>query len=199
MTEENRQGNSEGENGSSQRTWTVEIFQRPRKPTSLPVDVPVRQLDESDNDDEDKNTVQTLESCSELSDSLSEEMILKYAIPPLLIDMAKNIYIDDDMPVMVNKVYIPERDTCRVDYRRFLEEYVPKMNESARKLKEQKFSHVKEAYLVLSQMVRSFSSNITVHMGRNRGNKAFFTCSTENHKKRLLKKGTLKTGQLKRG
>ena len=39
MTEENRRGNSVGENGSSQRIWTIEGIQRSRKAKSFPVEI----------------------------------------------------------------------------------------------------------------------------------------------------------------
>jgi len=41
----------------------------------------------------------TLYTSSDLSNTISEEMLIEYAIPPMLMDMAKTVYIDDKTPV----------------------------------------------------------------------------------------------------
>ena len=87
---------------------------------------------------------------------------------------------------MVDKYEVPERTTCPVDFTVFQRMYAPKMDLSAEKLKEQKFSCVKEAYLVLSQMIRSFVPNLAVHMDKDHEGRVAhsisFCCSTVNHR-----------------
>ena len=80
----------------------------------------------------------TLQTSSDLGKILSEEMLLEYAVPSTLVEMANTLYIDDDTPVMVDKMEMPHRATCPVNFDLFREKYVPMMDESARKLKEKK-------------------------------------------------------------
>ena len=134
---------------------------------------------------EKENVLSTLQCSSFMGNIISEEMLIERAIPPKLVDVANSIYIDDKMPVMISKVKIPQRPTCAVNFEVFQSKYVPKMNESASLLKEQKFSCVKEAHLVLCQMIRSFIPNLAAHMGKNREGKIThsitFSCSRINH------------------
>jgi len=78
-------------------------------------------------------------------------MLVDCFIPPVLIEMAQTVCIDETMPVMVDKVDLVERSTCPVDIEVFWEIYAPNMNESAEKLMSHKFSDVKEAHLVLAR------------------------------------------------
>jgi len=71
--------------------------------------------------------------------------------------MAQKVYIDETTPVMVNKVELPGRSTRPVDFGVFQSTYVPLLNNAAEKLKKQKFSSRKEAFLVPNdQVVFSF-------------------------------------------
>ena len=115
---------------------------------------------------------------------MSEEMLINCAIPPLLIDMANTVYIDDNTPVMVDKLELTGRKTCPVDFNTFLVDYVSKMDYSAELLKEQQFSSVDEAYLVLCQMIRSYVPNLAAHKYKNRGRVTTFVCSTRSHRNR---------------
>ena len=86
--------------------------------------------------------------------------------------------------MMVDKMDFAGRRTCPISIRDFKRNYVRKMDASAHKLKEEKFSSVKEAQLVLCQMIRSFVPYLAAHVDRNRlkeSRRVTFCCSTLNH------------------
>jgi len=165
------------------RNWIVERIPPPPKPKEFVVDVPlapspVEPVTEL-------KTVVPAKISRELDNFISQEMLVDCYIPPVLIEMAQTIYIDETMPVMVDKVDLVERSTCPVDIELFWEIYAPKMNESAEKLMSYKFCDVKEAHLVLCQMIRSFVPNLAAHLDSTYKYKSkycvSFSCSTKNH------------------
>ncbi len=177
MTEPKKAGTNERR--ECQRT------SRSRKPNGFPVDSPVQVEGEIDLETASAKASLALKKSSGLDNIVSEEMLIECAIPPLMIDMVDNLYIKDDMPIMVDKYETPLHKTCPVDIEVFRSTYVPKLDESAEKLKKQKFSCEKEAQLVLCQMIRSFVPNLAAHVERNRKGKTThwisFCCSTVNH------------------
>jgi len=100
--------------------------------------------------------------------------------------MAQNVYIDETTPVMVNKVELPGRSTRPVDFGVFQSTYVPLLNNAAEKLKKQKFSSRKEAFLVLCQMIMSYSPSLSAHKGKSCKGSENYTCSTINHRTKTV-------------
>lgn len=174
---------------TSKKKWTKVPNPRRRKAESVPMDEPV------DPDAEEQTVpcsllqekaVKTLQYCTGLGNTVSEEMLIEYAIPPLLLEMAQNVYIDETTPVMVNKVELPGRPTRPVDFGVFQSTYVPLLNNAAERLKKQKFSSRKEAFLVLCQMIRSYVPSLSAHKGKSCKWSENYTCSTVNHRTKTV-------------
>ena len=89
---------------------------------------------------------------------------------------------------MVDKLSIAGRSVVPVDINAFLNDHAPVMNRSAEELKKQKFSSVKEAHLVLCQMIRSYVPSLAAHIVKKREGKStrsvLFSCSTISHNKK---------------
>jgi len=184
---------AENEGSAVQHKWTVERIPRTLRPNKFVVGGAVNFFGEKPTTEERTEAARalrsvTLQSSSSLSNTISEEMLVECAIPPVLLEMADKVYIDDEMAVMVDKYDVPERETSPVDIEKFKKEYVPKMDESAKELMKQKFTCEDEAFLALCQMSRSFVPNLAAHVdwtytGKNK-HTICYCCSTLNHREK---------------
>ena len=176
---------TEKEDRAHTHKWTTETIPQTRK-APLFVDTAVKLFGGKPSTGEWTEAARTLQSCSALGEAMSEEMLVECAIPPVLLEMAGKVYIDDEMPVMVDKYEVPGRKTCSVDIDAFKSSYVPKMNKSAEELKKHKFSSEDEAFLVLCQMIRSFIPNLAAHIHWVYDGKekriVSYCCSSLNHR-----------------
>jgi len=121
------------ESGQLQPKWKLERIEVKKKPKHIRVDKPLKYIPPHSGKVDGFQALQALHTSPGLGNILSQEVLIEYAIPPELLEMANKIYIDDELPVMVDKYKMHRKETVPVDIKLFNEKYAPQMNESARR------------------------------------------------------------------
>ena len=114
----------------------------------------------------------------ELGTKLSEGTISDTL--PLELKRMAGILYNHKLPYMIDKA--SDAVNCvSIDFAKFQEKYVVRMDKSALRLCEQKFHSISDAQLVLCQMIRSYVPNMSAILYRTRersfGSTTIFLCS----------------------